>query len=122
MLAETEVRGDLWYMSKAHRQAEQEHYCLIAGCKRTYYSSGFCKLHYQRSRPRKDGSIPTTPEIAGLAKRKTPKRFRVSGRVTEEAGARLEQSLKGRSLHDLVSDVMERYDPEQDRLIPPKDS
>lgn len=122
MLAETEVGGDLWLMSKAHRLAEEKKHCLIAGCKRQYYSGGFCKLHYQRSRPRKDGSIPTIEEIAGVAKKLPPKRFRVNGRVTEEAGARLEKGLKGRSLHDLVSEVMERYDPDSDRLLTPKDS
>jgi hypothetical protein len=70
-------------------------------------------LHYQRSRPRPDGSVPTLAEIAGVAPRRPPRSYTFSGRVTEEAGERLERYVRAKktTVHALVSDIIEAWRP-----------
>lgn len=89
--------------------------CFIAGCGNPPFAGGLCSMHYQRARPRKDGTVPTVEEIA-LGPRPVMSLKQVAGRVDEKTFELLERGVElglGSSIHDLVSRIIARFDPEE---------
>ena len=105
----------------APAMARKKQRCLF--CEKPVHASALCRTHYARSRPRKDGTLPTPAQIAGLEPRvpvRQLRRHHLTGRADDATWERLHRgmSLRGASsIHEFISQLASEYDPEADAKV-----